>query len=267
MEESNTENNYIKYRPTKSLERIEKIINESENSYEEIDEIPSRDELTYNNGFYINCSAVFIDIRRSSSLTDIHYRPKLAKLYRTFISEVVAIINGNIKCKEIDIIGDCVSAIFEASSKEDVTGVCCTAAQISSLIKIMNSNFKKNDISEVKIGIGVSSGKALMIKAGYDGSGIYDIVWMGDVVNEASKLCSYANKTELLYEMMISESIYKMLNQIIKNKFEYNFEHNCYQGNYACRIIEDCLNCAEIKDCEIVDKCDLYYTVVSDKSE
>lgn len=33
-----------------------------------------------------------------------------------------------------------------------------------------------------------------MIKSGFSGSGINDIVWMGNVVNEASNLCHQGNK-------------------------------------------------------------------------
>ena len=31
-----------------------------------------------------------------------------------------------------------------------------------------------------------------MVQAGYSGSGLNEVVWMGDVVNEASNLCGYA---------------------------------------------------------------------------
>lgn len=41
---------------------------------------------------------------------------------------------------------------------------------------------------EERVGIGLAYGRALMIKAGYKGSTINEVVWMGDVVNEASKL-------------------------------------------------------------------------------
>jgi class 3 adenylate cyclase len=40
----------------------------------------------------------------------------------------------------------------------------------------------------IRSGIGMSYGRALMIKAGFNGSGINDVVYMGDVVNRASKL-------------------------------------------------------------------------------
>ena len=53
----------------KSFDRIDDILT-SANNYEERDSIPSREELTFNNGFYVMCNAIFIDVRDSSSLPD-----------------------------------------------------------------------------------------------------------------------------------------------------------------------------------------------------
>lgn len=191
------------YEFLKSFERIDDILNASDSSYEERASIPSRDALSHNNGYYVEVSALFADIRSSSSLTDIHRRPKLAKLYRAFISEVVAVNNGNPFCAEINIVGDCVSGVFNSTSKIAINSVFDTAAKICSLIDVINCKFKKRNIEQIKVGIGISYGKALMIKAGYSGSGINDIVWVGDVVNEASHLSGYdirgSNNHEVRY--------------------------------------------------------------------
>lgn len=63
-----------------SVERIDEILRAADTSYAEVNEIPSRDKLTFSNGFYANCTAVFIDIRNSSKLPDKYRRPTLAKI-------------------------------------------------------------------------------------------------------------------------------------------------------------------------------------------
>lgn len=83
--------NFTYYDFEKSITRIDEILDESDKSFEELNSIPSRDKLTYKNGFYVNCTALFVDIRDSSSLPTKHKRPTLAKIYRSYISEVVAI--------------------------------------------------------------------------------------------------------------------------------------------------------------------------------
>ena len=49
-----------------------------------------------------------------------------------------------------------------------------------------------------------------MVKAGFSGSGINDIVYMGGVVNMASKHCSKANK-EVNCPLVISEPVWNDL--------------------------------------------------------
>ena len=232
------ESNHISYEYIKSFERIDTIIATSDNSFEELDEIPSRDKLTYTNGFYVNCSALFVDIRDSSQIPNKHTRPKLAKLYRAYISEIVAIMNGNNLCSEINIVGDCVSGIFNTPYKSNFDSVFATAAQISSFIDVLNCKFEKNNIEQINVGIGLSYGRSLMIKAGYSGSGINDLVWMGEVVNEASKLSSYGNKTQLDGEMMISSIFYNNLKEQYQNFFGINSTRNCYHAN----IISNAMN-------------------------
>lgn len=225
--------NFIYYDYLKSFERIDKIINDSYN-YEELDYIPSRDKLTYNNGFYVNCSSMFVDMRGSSKLPDIHKRPKLAKLYRTYVSEVVSVMNGNLSCVEVNIIGDCVSGIFDTKTTTSIDSVLSTAAKISSLIDVMNYKFKKNDIETIEVGIGISYGRALMVKAGYDGSGINDVVWMGDVVNKAANLCSYGKREWYDRRVMVSESFYINLSEDYKKHLEKNDSRDCYHSNPFC---------------------------------
>lgn len=100
--------NHIDYDLDQSSKRIDAILDAGNGNYADEDHIPSRSSLTYNNGYYVYVTAMFIDIVDSSDMTDIHKRPTLAKLYRSFISECTAIINAQSICKEINIHGDCV---------------------------------------------------------------------------------------------------------------------------------------------------------------
>ena len=73
-----------------SLARIDSVLN-SNGDYMDVAEIPSRDSLTYSNGYYLNCYALFVDIRESSQLPKRHLKKVLAKIYRSYISELTAI--------------------------------------------------------------------------------------------------------------------------------------------------------------------------------
>lgn len=62
--------NYEPYDYLKSSERIREILNQPAGAFQEVDGLPDRDKLTFTNGFYGTCSALFIDIRGSSALTE-----------------------------------------------------------------------------------------------------------------------------------------------------------------------------------------------------
>jgi hypothetical protein len=126
--------NYKVYEFDKSRDRIDEILNSSDNQYTDSKIIPNRDTLTFSNGYYIFCSALFIDMRGSKEFAKKHTRPVTAKIYRSYISELVAVINGNPNLREIYIEGDCVWGVFNTPYKTDVDTILDTAAQASSLI-------------------------------------------------------------------------------------------------------------------------------------
>lgn len=186
--------NYKAYSYTGSSERIKDILNQPAEAFEEVDGLPDRDRLTFTNGFYGMCSAVFIDIRDSSGLTSKHKRPTLAKIYRAFISEMVAVLNSDLNVREVNIVGDCVWAVYKTSLRTHIDDVFRVAFQANTLLKLLNHHYGKKGIDPLSIGIGIDYGRVLMIKAGFSGSGINDVVYMGDVVNRAAHLAHEAGR-------------------------------------------------------------------------
>lgn len=229
------------YKVEDSAFRMDEILDANDNDYEDNkNSIPSRDKLTYKNGYYVDVTALFIDIVDSSKLTDGHKRPTLAKMYRAFLSECVAIMNSWEMCKEISINGDCVWGVFETPKKLDVDNVISVVAQLNSMIKILNYKLRKKKYDTIKVGIGIDFGRALMVKAGYCGSGINEIVWMGDVVNTA---CHLANKAGRDYRkpIIVTGNIYCNLNDHHKGLLSsyYDGEIIRYEGNIIRNDMED----------------------------
>lgn len=185
--------NTLNYNYLDSIKRIDNYLNDH-CDYEDRKSIPTRNQLSFTNGFYVDCYALFVDIRSSSQLTMIHQKRVLARLYRSYISELTAIMQAFENCKEINIVGDCVSGIFSRNKKDDVMQPFQAAYTINGVVKILNYKLKQKSWNPINIGIGLAGGKALMIQAGFKGSGMNDVVWMGDVVNLASNLCNNANK-------------------------------------------------------------------------
>lgn len=240
----------LSYEFLKSIERLDEILDSTFN-YEEKDDIPNRERLNYNNGFYVNCYAIFIDIRNSSELPSKYRRPTLAKIYKSYISELVAIFNSFESCKEINIVGDCVSGIFDVTQKSQVFDVLQSAWTSNSIVNILNYRLLKKGFERIKIGIGIAKGRALMIQAGFKGSGMKDVVWMGDVVNQASKLCSKGNK-EVSSPIVISNEVYADLYGY-QNRFAKDYQAmftrsvNYYYGDIIEIDMEDWLDAEKNK--------------------
>lgn len=215
--------------------KMDEILNASDNDYCDKDSIPVRSDLTFKNGYYVNVTAIFIDIVGSSNMTDEHKRPTLAKMYRAFLSECVAIMNAEIDCKEININGDCVWGVFDTPYKSDIDNVISVAAKLNSMIKILDYKLRKKNYSEISVGIGIDYGRALMVKAGYSGSGINDVIWMGDVVNSACHLCNKAGR-DYRKVIVISDVVYNNLNEHNQGLF------SSYSDGWVTRYEGDIIN-------------------------
>jgi class 3 adenylate cyclase len=187
------------------------FINESL-TYPERDTIPKESSLTYDNGFYVNVVAIYTDIVGSSKLLDGHKRPTLARLYREFISKAIEKSYGN--SQYITIQGDCVGAVFNVTQEKDMNFLFNIALSIDSMQRELADKYRKQSIN-FGAGIGMAYGRALMIKAGLKGSGINDILWIGDVVNHACHFCNAAGRNGY-GNLIISDRVYNKLNS--KNK-------------------------------------------------
>lgn len=238
--------NHVFYNIEKSAERIQEILDSNNSNYEDKDKVvTSRDTLTYNNGYYVNVTALFIDIVGSSKLIEACQRPTLAKIYRSFISECVAIISSNSQCREVNIHGDCVWGIFETINKTDFDSVFYIAASLNSLVKLINIKLEQKKYQTISVGIGMDYGRTLMIQAGYKGSSLNEVVWMGNVVNNACHLANKAGR-DSREPIIVTSVIYNSLNahnQSLLYSY-YDSEYGCrnYEGNVISRSMEEWIN-------------------------
>ena len=220
-----------------SFDRLQEILDSAE-TFEQVDTVPNSDTLSYSNGFYFKCYAIFIDIRDSSTLPTKYQKRTLAKIYRAYISEIVALFQSSANCKEINFVGDSVWAVFNAKTKKDVLEVFHAASSANSIIKTLNYKLCRRNIDPIKVGIGIDKGDALMVLAGYKGSGLNDVIYMGGVVNNASKLCSKASKG-LVKEIVVSNSVYEdlsgyknRLGRIYQGMFSLDNAEGYYHGSF-----------------------------------
>ncbi|WP_128817863.1 adenylate/guanylate cyclase domain-containing protein [Streptomyces sp. S063] len=232
------DSNFRPYDYEASFKRLKDILNQADVNYEKTDSLPDREKLTYSNGFYAYCSALFIDIRGSSKLPSKYRRPTLARLYRAYVSEVVAILNSDPYCREVNIVGDGAWAVYNTPRRPDIDDVFAISYALNSMIKVLNYQLVKKDLDPIEVGIGMSYGRALMIKAGYSGSGISDVVYMGDVVNQAAKLAAHGNQGYFDKAIMVSEVFHQNLSDENKELLTWNANRNCWHGDVIRKDME-----------------------------
>lgn len=224
------ESGFSDYSYFDSLSRIDEILKGEDAAYEDKNSIPLRSALTFDNGYYVKVCVLFVDLRDSKGLSDRHTRSVLAKIYRAYISETIAVLRGNENISEIYVEGDGLWAVFDTPLKSDVDSVFSTAARVSSLVSILNVKLRKRGYSEIRAGIGMDYGESLYIKAGHKGSGVNEVVWIGRVVGSAAHLCKSAAK--LFNEtIQVSEVIFENLSDHNKKLLSYNAVLKAYQGD------------------------------------
>lgn len=186
----------------------------------EQDKVPKDNDFTFSNGYYSWVTALFVDIRDSSNLFADQNKEKVAKVIRSFTSEVIEILRDDDNLREIGIRGDCVYAIYTTPYKNDIYEVADKSFWVNTYMKMLNKLLKEKNLPTVSVGIGVATAKELVVKAGRKDVGINSKVWIGDAVSKASNLSSLGNKNGL-DPIVFSDLCYvNFINEFVKKNGE-----------------------------------------------
>lgn len=228
--------------------RIEEILN-NETEIKDKEKVPKDENFTFSNGYYSWVSAIFVDIRESSKLFTDEDKEKVAKIIRSFTSEIIEILREDDNLREIGIRGDCVYAIYTTPLQKDIYEMAEKTFFINTFMKMLNKLLEKKYYPTIKVGIGMSTAKELVVKAGRKNASINNKVWIGDAVTKASNLSSLGNKdgvlpivfSELSYINFIEKLVENTPNDNPKSWFEEEstYEYGIY---YSADIIKTDFN-------------------------
>lgn len=203
---------------------------------EERDKLPSDGNFTFENGYISWVTAIFVDIRDSTTLFSKNDE-YTAKMVRAFTSEVIEILRSDENIREIGIRGDCVYAIYTTSKQSDILDCADKTFDVNTFINMFNKIIENRGGKGLKVGIGMATDKELVIKAGRKSVGINNKVWIGKAVTIASKLSSYGDK-HYLPRLMYSKSSYinfieglEERNRNANSWFKYIDDFNAYSAD------------------------------------
>ena len=191
---------------------------------------PTIGELEDNNKTYVIQAAIlFIDIRKSTYLTENSQAKSMVKIYRSFMRMAVDCVRKNDGVTR-QFLGDRIMGVFMDSIGENYTitekavdkAVNC-ARSLQTVIDYSLNKCLKNNVNGkiIECGIGIDYGKILVTKVGMygveadqDKEDEMDCVWVGNTTNHASKYSDLAAGGEIF----ISQSVYKGLSEDLKSE-------------------------------------------------
>lgn len=205
--------------------------------------IPSDSSFTFDNGYYDWVTGVFVDIRDSSTLFSDGDQVKVAKIIRSFTSEIIEILRDDDNLREIGIRGDCVYAIYATSYQKDIYEIADKTFYINTYLKMLNKQLKKKGYPTILVGIGMSSTQDLVVKAGRKDVGINNKVWIGSAVTRASNLSSLGNKNGISALVYSEISYNNFIDKLVENNAEakswFTRNHDMQNGTYYHGTIID----------------------------
>ena len=142
-------------------------------------------------------TAVFADIKRSTSISVSGSRKDAAYAY-TYFLRAMAVIFDKFGARYIDIQGDGVFGLF--SGKDSTfSAAACAITMKTHMERVVEPRFRKDASTKqgLKVGIGVDQGTLLVRRLGLRGTRQNE-VWAGSPVNAAAKLSSVAGGNQVV---------------------------------------------------------------------
>ena len=227
--------------------RIVEILNNKLEVFEK-DKLPKENDFTFDNAYESWITSIFVDIRQSSELFSNEDKEEMSKIIRSFTSEVIEILRLEDNLREIGIRGDCVYAIYTTQYQFDIYTILDLSFQVNTFMIMLNNLLSEKGFQKIYVGIGLSTAKELVVKAGRKGTGINNMVWIGEAVTKASNLSSLGNKNGyrsiVLSSLTYSNSIdilVKRSGEKAKKWFTEHYDYT-YKTHYDANIIKTDFN-------------------------
>ena len=222
--------------------KIEEILNN--NAEIQNKQVPKDDSnFTYDNGIRSWIGSIFVDIVGSKKLIENEKDIVVAKILRSFTSEIITIMNSSDNSRQIGVRGDCVYGVFSTPYQSDMMELLNLSSYIHCLVKMLNKLLSKKGYPNISVGIGVGAGEDLIIKAGKKGTGINDRIWIGKAVIDACVLADKAGRngngvigiSSTVYNNFIKDLLKESPDA--KDWFKSKYEFDINSTVYYCNVI------------------------------
>lgn len=217
------------YNFEESLTRIDQMLNVQTVETEPLVSVPMLNDIPTKGGVIANCSIMQVEIVTSPSSA---YGAML-RVYRTFLSEAVAIVSSHIYCVDVIALGSSLTAVFSTPFKINIESLIDKIAMVNTLAQVISRKANGMGLPSITVRIGVDFGEAMLMRFGkYDVNEHHPsgLAWMGKPVRKASELVRRPNREMNIW---ISGVVYQNLSDDYKHFFHRDAEF----GDYGADII------------------------------
>jgi class 3 adenylate cyclase len=211
-----------------SIGRINTLLAENDNTYGQFTVFPHKWQEESLKGIYVNAAILYFDLKKTANLFSNHSIATVAKIIRTYISEITAVLKSLPKCKGVVLDGDNIYGVFDASLTSGLDNIFALAVIGKSILEIMNYKLSNQQMPLIGAGIGIDFGKVLMVKTEF--KTVQEPVWLGDVIYFAARFSHLANQAEGGSHIFLSRLVYHHLSREYQGFCQLNEPLNCYQS-------------------------------------
>lgn len=160
-------------------------------------------------GVRLPVTVLYIDMRGSTHVLNLHNRNVVAKIHMTYYHAIVKVaqsMNGEIRSFN----GDSLLVFFYGNDVETIRKAVRAAFMMKyAITDIVNINLSK--YTDINFGIGVDTGDVIATKVGVGGDkDNKDLIWIGHAVNRSTKISDLCSTP---YNVGISNAVYSKLNE------------------------------------------------------
>lgn len=182
-------------------------------------------------GLNFPATVLYIDMRGSTKVLNIHQRRVVAKIHMTYYHAIVKVAKedgGEIRSFN----GDSLLVFFYGKTAEVACKAVRSAMKMNYAInKIVNETLK--DYIDINFGIGIDCGDVLATKVGVGGT--YenkDLIWIGNAVNRSTRI---SDECKSPYHIGISKAVYDKLEESLlhiekKNQWGYLYKEEVWSS-------------------------------------
>lgn len=192
---------------------VNKILTQPVEEIEITDILPPLNDITDSNKvFKGKLSILFVDMRKSTDLTDELKSKKMVKVYRSFIRIIIQAIRYSGGYTR-QFAGDGIMGVFQDSNEGDqIILSSCKAIKAARYIHTLidyclNPALKKSMDICIGCGVGICTGEIMITKVGMRGKesnataeNETGIVWVGSTTNYANRYCGLAHSCEIFID-------------------------------------------------------------------